>query len=354
MASDTLFRNEKIVKILFETTPDMLTILDKDGKILDCNHHFTENFGYDKSEAVGKIGPVDMVSDRDRQKAVSAFNQLLTYGIKLNVPIEVMRKDKSTFHSIWSGAKLSDELGNFEGYLITGKDLTDIKKLQDDLKKEKDEKLMLIGDMTARIAHDLRNPLNVIINSAKLLENQLENNPDENISKRVAPILRSAERMRHQVEDVMIYVGTRPLNLSEHSVLGLIASSIENIIVPDNIQINCAKNDVKIMCDGKQLDAVFGNLILNSIQAIGENKGTVTINWKVDGDHIIIDFIDSGRGIPDEIMHRIFESFFTTKQMGTGLGLIISKNIIEQHNGTLSVKNNPTTFTVTLPVKLSA
>lgn len=347
MSSTRLFRNEKIVKILFETTPDMLTILDKDGKILDCNHHFTKNFGYDKSEAVGKIGPVDMVSDRDRQKAISAFNQLLTDGIKLNVPIEVMRKDRSTFHSIWSGAKLSDESGNLEGYLITGKDLTDVKKLQDDLKKEKDQKLMLIGDMTARIAHDLRNPLNVIINSAKLLENS----PDENISKRVAPILRSAERMRHQVEDVMIYVGARPLNLSEYSVLNLIASSIENIIVPDNIQVNYTKDDVKIICDGKQLDAVFGNLILNSIQAIGENKGTVTISWKVDGNNVIIDFIDSGRGIPDEIMPRIFESFFTTKQMGTGLGLVISKNIIEQHNGILSVKNNPTTFTVILPVR---
>ena len=347
-----LIRNEKIVKLLFETTPDMLAILDKDGKILDCNHHVTENFGYDKNEVIGKIGPVEMISDKDNQRAVEAFTQLVTDGIKLNVPLEAIRKDKSTFYTIWSGARLSDESGNIEGYLVTGKDLTEIKKLEDELKIEKDQKLMLIGDMTARIAHDLRNPLNVIINSAKLLEIQLENSPNENISKRIVPILRSAERMRHQIEDVMAYVSTRPLNLFECSVLDLIVSSMENVVIPSNIQVNYTKeDDTKIVCDKNQLIAVFGNLILNSIQAIEENKGTITVDWKVDGNHIVIDFIDSGDGIPEEIMPEIFEPFFTTKQMGTGLGLVSCKKIIEQHNGTVSVRNNPTTFSVILPIK---
>ena len=277
------FRDERIVKILFETTPDMLAILDKNGKILDCNTHCAKSFGYDKSEAIGKIGPIDMVSKKDRQKAVAAFEQLVADGIKLNVPLEVMRKDNSTFPSIWSGAKLSDELGNLEGYLITGKDLTHVQRLEDELKKEKDQKLMLIGDMTARIAHDIRNPLNIIINSAKLLEIQLANSPNENISKRIAPILRSAERIRHQVEDVMTYVSTRPLHLHEYSVLDLIKSSIEDIVIPDGIGVNYAKEDAVIMCDKNQLNVVFGNLILNSIQAIGENKGTVTIDCKVYG-----------------------------------------------------------------------
>ena len=126
-----LIRNEKIVKLLFETTPDMLAILDKNGKILDCNHHVTENFGYDKNEMIGRIGPVEFISDRDRQKAVEAFAQVVKDGIKLNVPLEAMRKDKSIFYTIWSGARLSDESGNIEGYMVTGKDLTEIKKLEE-------------------------------------------------------------------------------------------------------------------------------------------------------------------------------------------------------------------------------
>ncbi len=351
MISERLMRNEHILKIFFETTPDILVIMDEDGKILDCNHHFTKNLGYEKVEALGKIGPVDMVSPKDRQKAISAFRKVVTDGINLNVQLEVMRKDGSTFSSIWSGAKLTDESGNLEGYLVTGKDLSDIHRLEDELRKEKDQKLLIIGDMTARIAHDIRNPLNVIINSAKLLELQLDNNPNVSMSKRVTAILKSSERMRHQIEDVMDYVSNRPLNLLECSITDLILSSIETVLIPNNILINFAQDDdMAVMCDKNQLSAVCGNLLLNSIQSIGENQGTITIDWKANAGQIVIDFIDSGPGISEKIMPQIFEPFFTTKQVGTGLGLVSCKKIVERHNGTISLRNNPTTFTVILPV----
>jgi PAS domain S-box-containing protein len=352
MISARLMRNEHIIKILFETTPDILVIMDENGRILDCNHHFTKNLGYEKTEALGKIGPVDMVSPKDVQKAVTAFGRVVKEGVNLNVQLEVMRKDGSTFSSIWSGAKLTDESGNLEGYLVTGKDLSDIHRLEDELRKEKDQKLLLIGDMTARIAHDIRNPLNVIINSAKLLELQLDAEPNSKMSRHVAAILKSSERMRHQIEDVMDYVSNRPLNLSECSIIDLIVSSIETVLIPNNILINFGKEgDFKIICDKNQLSAVCGNLLLNSIQAIGENQGTITVDWKEDGNNIVIDFMDSGPGIPEKILPQIFEPFFTTKQVGTGLGLVSCKKVVERHNGTISIKNNPTTFTVVLPVR---
>jgi PAS domain S-box-containing protein len=352
MNDSKLFKDEKIAKILFETTPDMLTILDKNGKIIECNHHFTNKFGYEKSEAIGMSGPAEMVSERDRQKAISAFNLLLIDDIVLNVPLEAMRKDKSTFPSIWSGARLSDELGNVEGFLITGKDLTHIQKLEDELKKEKDEKLILIGNMTARIAHDLRNPLTVIINGARLLQLKLKDSPDEKITNNLNMILKAAERIRHQVDDVMDYVSTKKLNLSECSISDLIQSSIENVLIPDNIQIKYSKDeDGKISCDKEQLIVVFANLILNSIQAIGEKKGIVNMDWAVDKEHAMIKCIDSGPGIPEDLIDKIFEPLFTTKQSGTGLGLVSCKKIVEQHKGTISASNNPTTFTIVLPTK---
>jgi PAS domain S-box-containing protein len=352
ISDSKLFRDERIVKILFETTPDILTILDKNGKIIECNHHFTNNFGYEKSEAIGMSGPIDMISEKDRQKAISAFNLLLIDGLVLNVPLESMRKDKSTFPSIWSGARLSDEVGNVEGFLITGKDLTHIQKLEDELKKEKDEKLILIGNMTARIAHDLRNPLTVIINGTKLLQLKLQDNPDEKITNNINLILKAAERIRHQVNDVMDYVSTKKLNLSECSVIDLIQSSIENVLIPKHIQIKYSEDeDCRITCDKEQLIVVFANLILNSIQAIGENNGTIDIVWKMEKDHTIIKCMDSGPGMPEDIIDKIFEPLFTTKQSGTGLGLVSCKKIVEQHKGIISVSNNPTTFTIVLPTK---
>ncbi len=350
MTSTQIFKNEKIVKALFETFPDILTILDRDGKILDCNHHFLDMFGYTKEEAVGKFGPIDMVSEKDVPKAVSAFNQLLTDGIILNVRLDAMRKDKSIIPSIWSGAKLNDGIGNIEGYLITGKDLTEIQKLEFELKKEKDEKLILIGDMTARIAHDLRNPLTIIVNAISLLKIKLQSNPDEKISMYLDSIVRATERMRHQVDDVLDYVSSRPLYLSVYSIIDLVKLSLENVIIPKNVKITYSDIDDKILCDKNQMIVVFTNLILNSIQAIGNDAGTIDIDWKVSNDRIIFKFIDSGRGVSKEHIEKIFAPFFTTKQAGTGLGLVSCKKIIEQHNGTISISNNPTTFTISLPI----
>ncbi|MGD2107723.1 MAG: PAS domain S-box protein, partial [Nitrosopumilaceae archaeon] len=77
---------QKILKIMFETSPDMLVFLDKNGKILDCNEIYAQSFGYQKEELMGMNGPIDMVSEKDRQKAVSAMGALVSEGVKTGVP----------------------------------------------------------------------------------------------------------------------------------------------------------------------------------------------------------------------------------------------------------------------------
>ena len=96
-------RDDKFIKIFFETSPDMVAILDKDGKILDCNSHFAENARYEKNELYGMVAPVDFISEKDRPKSISAFNEVVEKGIKRDVELEVVRKDGSTYPSIWSG-----------------------------------------------------------------------------------------------------------------------------------------------------------------------------------------------------------------------------------------------------------
>jgi signal transduction histidine kinase len=123
---------------------------------------------------------------------------------------------------------------------------------------------------------------------------------------------------------------------------------MEKINLPNNIEIKISDNDVKINCDPVKIDAVFINLIVNSIQALSEG-GIIEIKIDTKDHDAIIQFIDSGEGIPDKIIGNIFEPLFTTKQKGTGLGLASCKNIIEEHHGTISVKNNPTTFTIQMP-----
>lgn len=96
-------------------------------------------------------------------------------------------------------------------------------------------------------------------------------------------------------------------------------------------------------------EAAFRNILSNSIDAIGENKGNITIRARNEKDNLILEFEDSGTGISKEDIDKIFEPLFTTKQQGTGLGLASVKSIIEAHGGIISVKSPPTVFTITLP-----
>jgi signal transduction histidine kinase len=211
----------------------------------------------------------------------------------------------------------------------------------------KAERLSAIGELSGRLAHDLRNPLSVMKMSIDLIKQHPQDAKisDSVITKRLDLIEKSIERISHQVDDVLGYVRNSPLKISPTSLRTLILSSIDKINVPDDVKIIISDSDVIANCDSVKLDAVFINLIVNAIQAM-PHGGTLEIKINSDGDDVVIDFVDSGLGIPEEFIDKIFEPLFTTKQKGTGLGLASCKNIVEQHNGKISVKNNPTTFTI--------
>jgi len=221
------------------------------------------------------------------------------------------------------------------------------KKTQDLLKAER---LSTIGELSGRLAHDLRNPLSVIKISIDLLKQSPTDTKisDDVITRRLELIETSVERISHQIDDVLDYVRHSPLKLSKRSIREIILGSVDKITVPHNIKILVSDSDVVINCDYVKIDAVFINVILNSIQA-NPDGGTIEIQIKSDHGDAVIDFIDSGSGISDEILDKIFEPLFTTKQKGTGLGLASCKNIVELHKGKITVKNNPTTFTIRLP-----
>ena len=135
------------------------------------------------------------------------------------------------------------------------------------------------------------------------------------------------------------------------SVIGIVWNSLKSKVA---IQKEFG-NVPKIRCNAQQLSQVFLNLIVNAAQAMGKDAGTITIRTAAEGAHVTVKVIDTGCGMPKEVMEHIFEAFFTTKgaEQGTGLGLSITQDIIKKHNGTITVKSEigkGTTFTVSLPV----
>jgi two-component system sensor histidine kinase HydH len=214
----------------------------------------------------------------------------------------------------------------------------------------KSKKMAIIGELTSCLAHDFRNPISVIKTAHEIMKEK----PKMDIEKRLqynARIDRAIQRIIHLVNDVLGYVRVSDLELVETCLLSLIESSIDSIVVSQKIKIIKPSNDCQIRCDFRKLEAVFANILTNSIQAIGD-EGKIEVRLSDEDDSVKIEIEDDGPGIAKSLLSKIFEPLFTTKNNGTGLGLSICKTIIEQHDGTISVKSNPTTFTIILPKNL--
>lgn len=213
---------------------------------------------------------------------------------------------------------------------------------------QRQDKLVHIGELTSRITHDMRNPLTVIINYSMMIRMNSKNKLDKKSLDQLALVETEARKMYHQIEDILNYVKLPPLKLQNYSLHDILKKVIENVQTTDDIEIHLPKSNPQIICDIDKLEIVFVNLITNAIDAIN-GAGSINIIAKSTPNEIIIEVEDSGPGIAEEDLGKVFEPLFTTKQEGTGLGLPSCKNIIERHRGTISVKNNPTTFTIKLP-----
>lgn len=221
------------------------------------------------------------------------------------------------------------------------------RELDIDSEIKKTSNFITLGKLTAKIIHEIRSPLAVILNNAELISDNRGN--DDNL-KKVQRILRGVNRIDLLVNNVIDFSKYGKLNKKLVSVSEIFDLALSEIIVPETINMNLPKTNLKIYCDAEKLVSVFKNIIVNAIQSI-ENKGTIKINIKNSKNSVRIDFENSGSPIISDDLVKIFEPLFTTKIKGVGLGLSICKEIVEKHGGNISVKNNPVTFSVVLPKK---
>jgi signal transduction histidine kinase len=160
---------------------------------------------------------------------------------------------------------------------------------------------------------------------------------------------KNIDRISHQVNNVLDYVRQRNISRKNVSLQSCLDETIQLLHIPNNIKIKSDKSNLRILADPIQLQIVCNNILINAIQAIGTKQGEIKFRFSENSEYVIIEIENSGPSIPQELLPHIFESLVTSKEIGTGLGLSSCKRIIESHGGSISVKNNPTTFTIVLP-----
>ena len=224
-----------------------------------------------------------------------------------------------------------------------------LKKTQAELVKS--ERLAAIGELAGMVGHDLRNPLTGIKNSAYFLKKKGSEISQVQSKEMLDIIDNCVDYSNKIVNDLLDYSRDIHLELEECSPRQIMIESLAMVQVPENVEIvnNLLHNKI-LTADPHKIKRVFINLIKNAIDAM-PNGGKLTIDAKLK-DNFEISFEDTGMGIADEVLPKLFAPLFTTKAKGMGFGLAICKRVMEAHGGSITVrtvKNRGTTFTLTLP-----
>ena len=216
------------------------------------------------------------------------------------------------------------------------------------------ERLAAVGELASGVGHELRNPLNVIRNCVYLLHMTMADKTDEDVQNTLAVLDKQIDISNKIVTDLLDFTRIKPPSLTEVDLNNLVKESLSWVVVPEHIKVSAdlGDNSPQVKVDAEQMGRVFANIISNAVQSMN-GKGELKIRTGIEDGLAWAKFEDTGCGIPEENMDKIFEPLFTTKPKGIGLGLAITKRLVEQNSSQIEIASQVsegTTFTVKLPL----
>ena len=359
-AIEALKENENLYRSLVETHPDAVVMTDLEGKILAVNDQAEIMYGAKPDELIG-VSVSELIVKKDRKKALKKLSETRETGIVRNVGYNVYRKDGLEISAETSVSLVRDKEGKPKAYIGVTRDVTEKRKMEEELIKA--SKLESLGFLAGGIAHDFNNILTAILGNVTLAKMYGEKKKD------FAPKLEEAERaiMRAKslTQQLMTFSrGGAPIKESV-SIVELIRETCDFALAGSNIKCDFDIQDRlwALQVDPVQISQVLNNLTINAKQAM-PNGGDIRISLRntvveparpipvKPGNYVKMTISDTGEGIPEEIIDKIFDPYFTTKKDGSGLGLTTTYSIIKRHDGHIEVdseKNKGATFNVYLP-----
>ncbi len=359
---------------LVETMNDGLGIVDLQLHITFTNNALCRMTGYDSEELAGKA-VIDLLDDANQQQLEEEVANW-TDKDRHVFEIDWMHKNGSLISTILSPKPIYDDNGEFSGFLGIVTDVTDLKRAQDEKELAQaqliqSQKMEAIGMLAGGVAHDFNNYLTTIIGSVDLIG--LQNNLPENLKKHIAQI-KNAAQLSAGLTGQLLAFGRRQMLEKTSINLNTIVSNIQKMLdrlIGENIQLTTqlAPGLKQINADFGQMEQIVMNLSVNARDAMraGGHLHLQTENIVIDeaycdqatyatpGEFVRLTVEDSGAGMDQEMMDKIFDPFFSTKGPGhgTGLGLSVVYGVVKQHQGWINVYSEPnhgTTFKIYLPV----
>jgi PAS domain S-box-containing protein len=331
--------NQQYLQNILHFSENAIAVIGKNEEFISWNESAERIFGYTKKEILGKKSSFLLPDgDKYKEELKSIISEVDKKGSSKIIDTERKTKDNEIIPVQLHVAKLPGKDNEYTGRTVVITDVREVRRLRQQV--DQSEKLAVIGQLAAGVAHEIGNPLASISSLVQILQRRCErefqkiqlNNIKSNID-RIAKIVRELVDLSRPPSHDQVFT-----QVSEviKTALGIVKYDKRVKKVEFKTELAKGLPSVKIVPD--QLLQVFINMLINSLDAI-EGEGIITVKTSMDNNNIIINIIDNGCGIAKDDIGKIFDPFYTTKEVGkgTGLGLSVSYGIIKKFNGNISV-----------------
>ena len=363
-SNEGLAQSEKRYRTYVEKSRDLIFTVDYFGRFRSLNSYGTELFGKTKEEFIGQ-GLDKAFSSEGAAKLLKIAHEVIETGKDIQLEHDIIIRG-NLFWFLSHLIPLAQEEEKTSLVLVFSRDVTSRHQIREE-EIVRTEKLAAIGTLAAGVAHEINNPICIILGFADYLLNKVE--PLSKESEILETIKRQASNCQRIVENLLTFArvpakATTSMNVNDD--LKKVLDVSQNTLLTQKIDLvlRLSADLPHVMADSAQVQQVFLNFVTNGVDAMKKNGGQLTITTRLNQkkDSVEIEFRDTGIGITKKNLTKIFDPFFTTKEVGegTGLGLTVSYGIIKKFGGdiqveSLSAEENPeatsgTVFTVKLPI----
>ena len=367
---------QKVVELnsFINNIPDMAWIKDINSNFIAANKAFGNAVGMEPEYLINHNCEICFgkeAAEKFRQDDKRVMESRKQTVIEESITVEGKKAYLETIKS-----PIFDESGEVVGTVGVARDITERKKAEEALKADAErleemveertqdlrdaqeqlvrhEKLTVMGQLAGGLGHELRNPLGAIRNAAYFLSMALEE-PEQEIKEALEILDNEVVTSERIINSLLDFARPKPPTWHNVDINDVVQATLSRVPVPENVEVLRQLSEMLPMISGDadQLAQVFGNLILNAFQAMPEGGRLVVKSEAASPEWVTISFTDTGIGMDKETLEKVFEPLFTTKSKGIGLGLALTKLLVEGHGGTIEAQSKEgkgTTFTIRMP-----
>ncbi len=347
--------NQEYLNSILHSSDSAIMVVDNNETFISWNKGAEKIFGYTEADVLGKDSSLLLPNGEKYAEELKWIQQITKHTDRAQI-FETERKTKNgeIINVRLNVSSLPNKKGEYTGRSIIIKDFTEFKRLQAQI--DQSEKLAVIGQLAAGVAHEIGNPLTSISALVQILQRRSQ---DEFMNTQLASIKENIDRITKIVRELVDFSRPPSYDTAVQDITDIIKTALGIVKYDKRVRKVKFDTDLKsslpsINVAADQLLQVFVNILINALDAV-EGNGTIKLRSDFDQKNVFVEIEDDGCGMDDKTLEKIFDPFFTTKDVGrgTGLGLSVSYGIINRFSGEIRVKsklNEGSKFTIMLPI----